>query len=166
MHITWLGRRTWASNTCAVDLIPKQKTPRAIFTTIEIAQEASVVQHRCVTADHGYRGVNITIGSTEVLDVTIWATSSVEKDKSFRLTLDRVQLAKRFMPAVSCDDADGPSNLCCFSLPVNLIPIPRNCMTAVNTFLHKSPPDVRETWYGRREWSYYGCSMLLVQGPL
>ena len=90
-----------------------------------------------MTADHGYRGGYVTTGSTEVLDVTIWATSSVEQDKPFRLTLDRVQLAKRVMPAVSMDGANGPSSLCSFSPPVNLILIPQDCIAAVNKLLYE-----------------------------
>ena len=112
---------------------------------------ASVVQHMCMTADRGYKGGFITIGSTETLDVTILATSSLEEDKTFRLTLDRVQLTKRVMSAVSCDDTDGPSSLCCFSLPLNLIPIPQDCVAAANILLHERPPDACGKWYGRRE---------------
>ena len=64
-----------------------------------------------MTEEYGYRGGYIPIGSTEVFDVTIWATSSLEEEESFGLALDRFQLSKRVMPAVSSDDSNGPSHV-------------------------------------------------------
>ncbi len=73
-----------------------------------------------------------------------------------------IQLSKRVMPALSSDDANGPSHVNCFNPPASPIPILAHCVVAVNIMLHEAPPAARETWIGRREWSHHGCSLLLV----
>lgn len=47
-------------------------------------------------------------GSTRVLGVSIWTTSSLEEDDTFGFVLDRVQASRRVMPTVSKNDAKGP----------------------------------------------------------
>lgn len=72
----WHERRKWTYNTCTIDLIPQSLQSYAIFSRIDIAREASIIQLACVNQEHGLRGGFIEIGIMGVFDLTVRATES------------------------------------------------------------------------------------------
>lgn len=154
----WHERRKWTYNTCTIDLIPQSLQSYAIFSRIDIAREASIIQLACVNQEHGLRGGFIEIGIMGVFDLTVRATESFIEAranlpaKSIRPVSFSNTTTSLIARSPSCWHWPGP-------LPISH---PEDCDQLLANIAAEGSADVPEFWNSQRIWLLRSCKVKLV----